>query len=169
MRVFKSFQTPFRSSGLQPINFGAQRRRLSQSANPLNPRTYGLDEAYATDLAIGIRDQLNQTDPLARALIARTGIDGMSLGALNPPAWYSLVMFSNILRTQLAGMIDPSDLSPLDGFTHTAGEGNIPNQDGDFLTKKLLRDASGAVVNLFCPVVLSSNFSICLGTIFERG
>ena len=64
-------------------------------------------------------------------------------GRLNPPAWYSLVMFSNILRTQLAGMIDPSDLSPLDGFTHTASERNIPNQDGDFLTKKLLRDASG--------------------------
>ena len=102
MRVFKSFQTAFRSSGL-PRFFGAQRRRLSQSANPLNPRTYGLDEAYATDLAIGIRDQLNQTAPLARALIKRSGIDGMSLGALNPPAWYSLVMFSNILRTQLAG------------------------------------------------------------------
>lgn len=145
----------FRQSGLkrlygaqrrrlsQPINSGVQWRGLSQSANPLNPRTYGLDEAYATDLAIGIRDQLKQTDPLARALIGRTGIDGMSLGALNPPAWYSLVIFSNILRTQLAGKIDPSDVLPLDGFTHTAGEGNIPNQDGDFETPKLLRDASG--------------------------
>ena len=75
MSILKSFQTAFRSSGLprffgaqrrrlsQPSNSGVQWRGLSQSANPLNPRTYGLDEAYATDLAIGIRDQLKQTDP----------------------------------------------------------------------------------------------------------
>ena len=121
------------SPSLNSIGFSSrtQVRSFSTKQSPqfqdLNPKKWGYDEDFVKELYLGIRTQVDQLPDSAIKIIKRTGIDGMSLGALNAPAWYGLVLFTNLLRLAIEDKVKPSQLDPSYGFTHTAGEGGIPN------------------------------------------
>ena len=94
---------------------------------------------------------MDQLPDSAIKIIKRTGIDGMSLGALNAPAWYGLVLFTNLLRLAIEDKVKPSQLDPSYGFTHTAGEGGIPNVADFFNPPFLLRGADGSPLIEYGP------------------
>ncbi len=132
-----------------------QVRSLSTKQSPqfqdLNPKKWGYDEDFVKELYLGIRNQVDQLPDSAIKILKRTGIDGMSLGALNAPAWYGLVLFSNLLRLAIEDKVKPSQLDPSHGFTHTAGEGGIPNVTDFFNPPFLLRGTDGSPLIEYGP------------------
>ena len=121
-----------------------------QQFQDLNPKKWGYDEAYVRELYLGIQSHVDRLPDSAKKILSRTGIDGMSLGALNAPAWYGLVLFSNCLRLALNDKVHPLQIDPSVGFTHTAGEGGIPNTTDYIESSSLLRGPGGEPLIEYC-------------------
>jgi len=117
----------------------------SQLPKDLDPRALGYDEAFVTRLAIKIKDRVQKLGPNgARSIINRTGIDGMSLGALPAPQWYGLVLVTQITRVMIANVYDADTIPRDTGFEMSAGEGGIPPVRQIFDGyQKVLKDGQG--------------------------
>lgn len=182
---------PIDTSSLTPPMIGASTQRHFSTAKPvatsntetpnyetiegtdipieLDPRHWGYDKAFVAELAEKIRDRVQGLSPEAIKIINRVGIDGMSLGALPPPQWYGLALFTQIVRATVAGVYDVSKLPADKGFEMSAGEGGIPPVEEMITQDELLLDSKGKPLIVYSPWLFKPTMDQDASGQFKKG